>query len=534
MQLLIIFIEKNRFNSLKLGVNMLLVDYVADNAVKYKDKDAIVYIDSCDTRRVLSWHELVMVSNQISNMLLQKGIKKGDKVAIILPNCLEWLPIYFGVLKIGAIIVPINYNNSQEEICYCLEFVECVAAFSSSKITESLLMFNRLNEKICFYNVGTDTPDFWRMINEYSPIVSEIQIDELDDAAIYFSSGTTGKPKAVLLSHKALGFSAITELEHHHQKQDDHFLCLSPLYHTGSKIHWFGSMIVGGSIVIKNTFSPQNIVETIEKEQISIAWLVVPQMQDLLDAIEIKEFDLDRLKSLRLVHSGAQPIPKKLIKRWRTTFPNVLYDVSYGLTESTGPGCIDLGINTFGKDGSIGKASIGWEVRIVDDTGNEVGQREVGEITIKGPSLMTEYYKDYIATQKTLVGGWLYTGDMGYKDEDDFIYLVDRKKDIIISGGENIYPVQIEDFLRSFNYIKDVAVFGIPNPRLGECVAAVVELKPGMNIKRSDIYKACQGLPAYQRPLRIYLSHVIRNKTGKIDKKALKNKYLQGELGEQR
>ena len=225
------------------------------------------------------------------------------------------------------------------------------------------------------------------------------------------------------------------------------------------------------------------------------------------------------------MHIGAQPVPPSLIKRWRAIFPGHAYDTNYGLSESIGPGSVHLGVENIHKVGARGKAGYGWETKIVNPDGSEVTKGDVGELALKGPGVMTCYYKDEKATADVLKDGWLYTGDMAMEDEDGFIYLVDRKKDVIISGGENLYPVQIEDFLRAHEAINDVAVIGLPDSRLGEIAAAIIQIKDGMTRTEEDINSFCKKLPRYKRPHKIIFADVPRNATGKIEKPKLREIY---------
>lgn len=292
-------------------------------------------------------------------------------------------------------------------------------------------------------------------------------------------------------------------------------------------MHWFGSLISGSKAVLLRGIKPEWILKTVSEEKITIVWLLVPWAQDILDALDrgdIKLEDYD-LSHWRLMHIGAQPVPPSLIHRWKKYFPNHLYDTNYGLSESIGPGCVHLGVENIHKVGAIGVPGYNWEVKIVDDKGCPVPQGEVGELAVKGPGVMKCYYKDPKATAEVLKDGWLLTGDMARVDEDGFIYLVDRKKDVIISGGENIYPVQIEDFLRAHDAIKDVAVIGLPDKRLGEIAAAIIELKPGYKCTEEEIEEFCASLPRYKRPRRIIFDTVPRNPTGKIEKPKLREKY---------
>jgi acyl-CoA synthetase (AMP-forming)/AMP-acid ligase II len=221
-----------------------------------------------------------------------------------------------------------------------------------------------------------------------------------------------------------------------------------------------------------------------------------------------------------------------LIRRWKQYFPHHLYDTNYGLSESIGPGCVHLGVENIHKVGAIGKPGYHWEARIVDEFGQPVQQGQVGELTVTGPGLMECYFNDPEATAKVLKNGWLFTGDMAQMDEDGFIFLVDRKKDVIISGGENLYPVQIEDFLRGHNAIKDVAVIGLPDQRLGEIAAAIIEIKPQHQCSEEDIMDFCTALPRYKRPRKIIFDEVPRNPTGKIEKPKLRELYAGGSVVE--
>ena len=325
------------------------------------------------------------------------------------------------------------------------------------------------------------------------------------------------------------------EQKHHLTGREDNFLCIPPLYHTGAKFHWMGSLCAGSKAVLLKGTTPEIILDAISKEKCTIVWLLVPWAQDILDAldrgdIKLEDYELDQW---RMMHIGAQPVPPSMIKHWKEYFPHHLYDTNYGLSESTGPGCVHLGVENIHKVGAIGVPGYGWKAKIVDENGVEVPQGEVGELIVKGPGVMTCYYNDPEATAAVLKEGWLYTGDMARLDEDGFIFLVDRKKDVIVSGGENIYPVQIEDFLRQYDKIKDVAVIGLPDKRLGEITGAIISIKDGMECTREEIDEFCTGLPRYKRPKEVIFAEVPRNATGKIEKPALRKKYGADRLVEQ-
>jgi acyl-CoA synthetase (AMP-forming)/AMP-acid ligase II len=292
-------------------------------------------------------------------------------------------------------------------------------------------------------------------------------------------------------------------------------------------MHWFGNFIVGAPAVILKSARPRDILAAVSEEGGTIVWLLVPWAQDILAAIETGELKLSdyRLDQWRLMHIGAQPVPPSLVREWLRVFPHHAYDTNYGLTESTGPGCVHLGIDNTHKVGAIGVPGFDWEFAIVDPDDRPVPPGEPGELIVRGPGVMKEYYKNPAETARTLRNGWLHTGDIARVDEDGFIYLVDRKKDIIITGGENIFPVEIEDFLQEHPDIQDVAVIGLPDERLGEVVAAIIQKKPGRLLTVEQVDEFCQQLPRYKRPRRTIFADVPRNPTGKIEKPKLREMY---------
>ena len=506
----------------------------------WKEYDLMQPTENRAYRREITWAVFDEKANRVANMLLDRGIKKGDRVAILMFNCLEWLPIYFGILKTGAIAVPFNFRFDTDEIMYCANLAEIhVLIFGPEFIGRIESCADKLSKGRLLIYVGDGCPSF---AESYHALVADcssnaplIRLEEEDDAAIYFSSGTTGFPKAILHNHQSLSQAAAMEQKHHLTGREDNFLCIPPLYHTGAKFHWMGSLCAGSKAVLLKGTTPEIILDAISKEKCTIVWLLVPWAQDILDAldrgdIKLEDYELDQW---RMMHIGAQPVPPSMIKHWKEYFPHHLYDTNYGLSESTGPGCVHLGVENIHKVGAIGVPGYGWKAKIVDENGVEVPQGEVGELIVKGPGVMTCYYNDPEATAAVLKEGWLYTGDMARLDEDGFIFLVDRKKDVIVSGGENIYPVQIEDFLRQYDKIKDVAVIGLPDKRLGEITGAIISIKDGMECTREEIDEFCTGLPRYKRPKEVIFAEVPRNATGKIEKPALRKKYGADRLVEQ-
>lgn len=540
---------------------MVITDFLERNARLYGSEVALVEINPSEERdaavtwrdfslienarpdapyrREMTWRDFDRKANRFANLLLSRGLSRGTKVGILLMNCLEWLPLYFGILKAGCIAVPMNFRYSSDEIAYCLGLADVeVLVFGPEFVTRMDPIMDRIPGVKMLFFVGREVPayaeDCCRLVTFCSSSAPPVALTDDDDAAIYFSSGTTGFPKAILHKHRSLISACMTEQHHHGQTRSDVFLCIPPLYHTGAKMHWFGSLVSASKAVLLRGVKPEWILRAVTEEKCTIVWLLVPWCQDLLEAIETGRINLSHyyLDQWRLMHIGAQPVPPSMIHRWLKIFPHHQYDTNYGLSESIGPGCVHLGVENIAKVGAIGKPGYGWQARIVDEHGHDVAGDEVGELIVKGPGVMVCYYKNPLATAEVLKDGWLYTGDMARSDADGFIYLVDRKKDVIITGGENLYPVQIEDFLRHNPKVHDVAVIGLPDKRLGEIAAAIIQVADGETCTEEEINAFCRELPRYKRHRKIIFDQVPRNPTGKIEKPLLREKYRSDRLVE--
>ncbi len=513
---------------------MNISEMLATNARRYPDETALIQIKPGEKiRQEITWREFDQRANRVASALVDRGIKKGDKVIHWMRNSINWLEAYFGIIRTGAWAVPLNYRFSSSDLKYCADIAEAKAMILGEEFTESVESIRSRLPTIERYILVSQSPPkdmegFEEVIDKSSAKPLEVKLNDEDGCGLYFTSGTTGTPKSILLTHKNMEAAAITEKAHHYQQHSDNFILLPPLYHTGSKMHWFGNLMVGGRATLLTEISPQYIFEAIDKERGTIVWLLVPWAQDILKALdkgELKKEDYN-LSCWRLMHIGAQPVPPSLVKHWKEYFPDMQYDTNYGLSESTGPGCVHLGIENERKVGAIGKAGFNWKTRIVNENGEDVSQGKIGELLVKGDGVMKQYYKNPEKTAETIKNGWLYTGDLVREDNEGFIYIVDRKKDVIVSGGENIYPVEIEEVLQSHPEIYDVGVIGLPDERLGEIIVAVIEAKPGENLTRKEVNEFCeQNLPRYKRPRHIIFDKVPRNPTGKIEKPKMRQKY---------
>lgn len=494
-----------------------LLERLAWNVSERPDEISLLEVDykGETRRRELTWRQFMLRVEAVSGWLAAQGIQPGDRVALVLENCLEWLPIYFAVLNSSAVAVPLNYRASPTEIVQCSARAGVRVVIAAANLVQQLrdVPDYRLDVVSCDDAMDRDASLVGRGADSMLPKAS-------DDAAVYFSSGTTGRPKAIVHTHASLMAGARCEASHHSLTSQDRFLCIPPLYHAGAKIHWFGSLITGGSCVLLKSHDAMSVARAIKDEDVTVMWTLGPWARDLIDQVDAGVLAISRSEygSLRLTHMGAQPIPRDLIDRWRAIWDWCEYDTDYGLTEAGGPGCMHLGVRNSVKAGSIGLPGDGWQAKIVDNEDNELPPGEIGELTLKGPGVMRGYLEDLSATQLVLNNGWLRTGDLAYVDDDRFAWLVDRKNDLIIVGGENVYPSEVEELIRGLPGVRDVAACGIYDLRLGEIVGLTVESgDAGPSIEA--VQELCEKrLPWYKRPRLIQFGVVPRNNTGKIDR----------------
>jgi acyl-CoA synthetase (AMP-forming)/AMP-acid ligase II len=515
---------------------MTITEMLARNARLYPNSTALIEITpSKNLRKVITWKEFDNNANRFANVLIARGVKKGDVVVHLMMNSIKWLEAYFGILKTGAMAAPLNFRFISRQIKYCVDIAEPKAMVLDQDFIERIEPIRKEMPTIKKYIfLGDKLPKgmeaFDDVMAKSSPVPPNISLGGDDDAGLYFTSGTTGDPKATLLCHRSLEHVAVNENFSHREGRNDCFLLIQPLYHTGGKMHWFGSFIAGARAVMTTggeRVTAKLIMETIAKEKVTICMLLVPWLQDIVTALDKGDMKLSEYdtSSLRLVHSGAQPIPPVLVRRFLKFFPKIDYEENYGLTESAGP-CMHLGLENIHKLGSFGYPRINVDARVVDDKDNDVPAGTVGEMLIRGNNVMKCYYKNPEKTAETLKNGWLHTGDLVKQDEDGFISYVDRKKDIIISGGENIYPVDLESVLIGQPKVKDVAIIGVPDERYGEVVAAVVQPKEGVTLSEEEMRAYYEPqIPKYAWPRIILFGDVPRNPTGKIEKPKLRERY---------
>jgi len=460
-------------------------------------------------------------------------VKKGDRVFLLGRNSISWLEAYFSIVKTGAWVNPLNFRFTADDISYCAAAAEPVCFFFDDEYAD---MVNACRPGLLsvktFVGMGGgakgDVENKESLIGENRPLPPGVELKDEDEAGLYFTSGTTGAPKPILILHKSLFGTAVNEVTNLLQTKEDALLMIPPMYHVAMG-HLLGSMLAGAkTVLLTEAVTPKAIFESMDKERVRVAFLLVPWVLDILEALdkgELKKGDYD-LEGWRILQMGAQPIPTSLVTRWKGHFPWMECHNTYGLSETMGPGTIHNRLDDESKIGAIGKPGLLWDARIVNGRDEDVPQGEVGEIVVKGMGVMKEYYKNPELTARTIKDGWLHTGDLGRIDKDGFIFLVDRQKDLVISGGENVYPVEVEEVIQKHPKVRDVAIIGTAHERLGEVVTAIIDPVAGETLTQEEMALFCEkNLPRYKRPRRIIFGSVPRSPTGKIEKPKLRERY---------
>ena len=522
----------------KGGFKMNYGYYAMINAEKFPNKECLIERSyEKGTRRALTWKEFNDEINRFANYLKNEvGIKKGDYVIHFQRDTLEWVITYFAICKLGAVVVPLNFRFVESDVKYAAEVCSPVAVIYSWEFTDIVKNIKSdLSTVKDYVFVGENCPDFatdyFNVVKKYNDF-SETLTDVPDDhnIAMMFTSGTTGKPKPVIHTHGSLNATAIGNGMSYFVEREDNYLFFLPLYHSGTFFLWAPFYATGATGTILKEFNkPEYIIQALADEKCTDVLFVVPIAIGILNAIHsgkinLNDYDLSNWKYMEI---GAQPVPFHVMKDLVETLPCGVSNI-YGITEGGGGGTFNLYPHeVLERPGSIGKPTFGVEARLVDMDGNVVTEhKKVGEITFRTPRLMKEYHNNPEMTADTIKDGWLFTGDLMERDEDGYYYIVDRKKDMITSGGENIYPVEIEDVLHDHPKIDDAAVIGAPDERLVEIVMAIVQLKDGETMTEEEVIEFCKTkLALYKVPRKVVFGDVLRNPTGKIMKPALREKY---------
>jgi long-chain acyl-CoA synthetase len=509
---------------------MTLVDTLERNARTFPDDPAFVEVSrGRNQRKVITWRTLDDRTNRIARILVDRGVGRGDKVLHWMKNSITWFEGYFGILKTGAWAVPLNYRFTAADFRYCAEVVEPKAVILEEEFAETVHAVGEVGSvpRLVFGKGSAEgMENLEELVSGVSGAPISADLGRNDDCSLYFTSGTTGDPKPILHTHRSLEWLGVIGCTNFRISHKDNFIIITPLYHLGAFGWWLSNFLMGARATILTDFSPAHLLETVSTEKVTAVFLPVPWTQDILLALdrgELRKEDYD-LTTWRVMHMGAQPIASSIVAHWKRYFPDMEYHTCYGQSEAGFSFHLDH--TDTDKVGSVGRPAIGWDARIVDSHGIDVPVGETGELIVKGNAVMTEYYKNPGKTEETIRNGWVYTGDLARRDDEGFTYIVGRKRDVIISGGENIYPEEVEEALQAHPKIEDVGVIGLPDERLGEIAVAVIQVMADETMTVLECEEFCaRALPRYKRPKRIIFDCVPRNATGKIEKTRLKEKH---------
>jgi len=490
------------------------------NVQEHPNKLAVIFEDRRYTYR--AFNERV---NRLASGLLKNGVRQGDKVAYLLNNCSEFAEISLALSKIGALSVPLNFRLKDDELHYIIENSDSSFLFFGPEfremITQLLSRLKKVQKAVCVERNG----EYEGLIRSSSPKEPSILVKEEDEHSIMYTSGTTGFPKGAVHTHKSRIWNSLNLLVDTGLRATDVFAITTPLFHIAAgHTMLLSTLFIGGTVVIPKSFSLPEFFEMIRREKITAFFAVPTMFTRILDHPQFTDYDFS---SVRMLITGGSVISAELKERLMKAFPQATLDDLMGLTEG-GP------LSTFlphreaiRKVGSVGRAHFSQMVRVVNERGEDVKGDEVGEIIIKGPAVMKGYYKNPEATAKALRGGWLYSGDLARVDEEGYQYLTVRRTDLIVSGGENVYPVEVENLIDSHPAVQEVAVIGIKDREWGERVMAVIVLQKGKKATEEEILSFCkEKLAGYKRPRSVaFVEELPKNQLGKVLYKDLRNRF---------
>lgn len=492
------------------------------NTMRFPQKLAVA-----DLNRRFSYAQFNGRVNRLSNALLELGVKKGDKVAIYARNSIEYLEVFYATAKTGAVLVTLNFWLRMSEVA-----VLCNHSDATFLILEEQFQEPFVNAKDQFHSLA-DTGviiigrpmeknwyDYHELVNQHSGDDPGIKVDWQDPYWMLYTSGTTGNPKGLIRSHGRTALCSWYPIMEFGYAQEDYFLAISPFFHG---VTFFALMMLqlGGSVFVMREFDPDQALRIINEEGITTSFMVPTMLDMILSSPVLSGCDTS---SLRILITGAAPLPTLVKKKIIEAFGPVLYEF-YAASES-GYLTAMHPRDQERKTRSCGQACFGASIEIRDSNGNPVGPGEVGELWSKCAGRFDEYYKAPEKTAEVLMEGWFTAGDLATRDEENFFYIVDRKKDMIISGGENIYPREIEDVIRFIPDVEDCAVIGVPDPLWGEAVKAFVVSKSGHSLTAEKITAHCnKHLAGFKKPKFVqFVDDLPRTASGKVMKKELRSK----------
>lgn len=512
---------------------MLISDIPIRNARFYPDRVAAV---NCNDK--VTFHELNKRINRLANALGDLGVKAGDRVAMLQHNTVEYLDFYFATAKLGAISVPLNYRSVGTELADVLNDAEAqiliVGSDYAEGINEVRSSLKHIKEMVCLGVHQKGMVDYYELTNNASMAEPSATIDEDDLAILMYTGGTTGRSKGVMLTHKNVISNCINQSLELGVRGESIFFGVPPALHAGCACWLFSVLYIGGCFVMIPSFDPSTVLSTIEKYRVTHVLLVPAMIERLLQHPDFNKFDIS---SLRMVVYGTAPMSFNLIGESLMAFKCQLQQ-GYGATEtfvlvsSLPPEdhVLEGPHERMERMKSAGREILNVKVRVVDDNDQDVAIGELGEIVVRGNNIMKGYWNLPELTKEVLRGGWYHTGDIAKIDGDGYLYIVDRKKDMIISGGENIYPKEIEAVLSLHPVVQEVAIIGVPDKKWGEVPKAIVTLKEGKTVSEETLISFCEGkLARFKIPKSVeFRDSLPRTTVGKVSKAQLREKYWQG------
>ncbi len=514
-----------------LGRRLLLGEMMARNSRKFPDKEALIY---GQTR--LTYKQLNARINKLAHALLDLGIQRGDKVAILSFNCNQFMETYFALAKMGGVAVPINFRLHPEEMTYIINQSDSQALIAGEAFVETARSIQKNLPLVKTYISISEKPvdgmlHFESWIAKYPGDEPLVLVEEDDPLFIMYTAGTTGKPKGAVITHKnemvlwMLGASFVLTETGMSDLWNFRAFGAPPIFHLASFGFCQFMFFLGATVVLPTeVFDPVYIMKTIEQERIN-ALVLVPAMTNFV--LLLPDLDKYDTSSLKVWGSSGAILPVETRRQIKKFFPNVKIFDLFGQTEMSALVSGLLPGESEGRENSVGKILPFIEIRVVDDNDNDVPVGEVGEAIYRSPTVMKEYYKDPEATREAMRGGWFHGGDLVRQDAEGYIYVVDRKKDMIISGGENIYSAEIEQVICRHPKVQECAVIGVPDKDWGEAVKAVVVPRFGEQLSEKEVIDFCkQHLASFKKPRSVdFMDALPRNAMGKVLKRELRAKY---------
>jgi len=467
--------------------------------------------------------------NRLSHALISLGLQKGNKIATLFFNCQEMCESYFAITKLGGVLVPLNARLNHMELAGLINHCDAKALIFHTEFSPvvSKMRADITNIKHFIESRGkTDDENllYESLLEKQPEHEPGIEITEEDDFAVVYTAGTTGKPKGCLLSHRNYIWGSLNGIMDMDIRHEDKNLVVFPMFHTAGLSSFIQRVSMGNTLYLMKSVDIKTILEIIDREKITSLALVPTLFNALLRFPDLEKYDRS---SVKYFTSAASIFPIELKNQTNKVFPNAVAGEIYGMSEEAGLGTRLLPKDVFRKIACVGQAFTEHEVRVVNENVEDVKTGEVGEIVFRGPVVMKGYYKDPEATNQVIKDGWLYSGDLAKVDEEGYIYIVDRKKDLIISGGINIYPREIEDVLYTHPKIAEAAVIGVKDSKWGETVKAIVVPEPGEKLTSEEVIDFCAtNLASYKKPTYVDIVDVLpKTASGKIQKVLLREKY---------